>query len=86
MLELFESLADDPPNCKSIPPNWTSSLDKESPAPGISTALLGIRDGGGNLARTICFPPAPAPLVTAAGLIGLNADPGAEEYDKLLPA
>ena len=71
------SLAPDPaPNWRSIPPNCTSRLDRPEscPAPGISTALLGILEGGGSLALGRAFR-SPDPLVTAAGLIGLNADP-----------
>jgi len=80
-VSLFE-----PPNCRSNPPNCTSKFDKESP--GISTAELGIFEGGGNLALGSAFDPAFDPLVTAAGLIGLNAEPGAadakEEFPELL--
>jgi len=52
-------------------------LERESP--GISTAELGIFEGGGNLARGKAFDALPLPFVTAAGLIGLNAEPGAAD-------
>ena len=48
-------------------------------APGISTAELGIFEGGGSLARGKAFDALPLPFVTAAGLIGLNAEPGAAD-------
>jgi hypothetical protein len=56
-------------------------LDKESP--GISTAELGILEGGGRRALGKAFELEPDPLVTAAGLIGLNAEPGAAELKEL---
>ena len=82
--ELLESLAElaAPPNCKSIPPNWTSRFDKVSPppAPGISTALLGILEGAGILALgSAALPRSLDPLETGAGLMGLNAEPGVAE-------
>jgi hypothetical protein len=57
-------------------------LDKESP--GISTAEDGILLGGGNLALGKALDPV-VPFVTAAGLMGLNAEPGAELPKVLLP-
>ena len=74
--EEFESLFE-PPNWRSSPPNCTSRFDKESP--GISTAELGILEGGGSLALGSALLAELDPFVTAAGLMGLNAEPGAAE-------
>jgi len=46
-----------------------------SESPGISTAEAGILLGGGRRARGRAFEPG-VPFVTAAGLMGLNAEPG----------
>ena len=40
---------------------------------------FGILEGGGSLALGRAFEPPAEPLVTAAGLMGLNAEPGAGE-------
>ena len=59
--------------------NYKDHFQSSGTAPGISTAELGIFEGGGSLARGKAFDALPLPFVTAAGLIGLNAEPGAAD-------